>query len=96
MFDFNVRSRSDDLDLTHGTDGERRIPKQVAVLEIKSGKALPLWLIKILDKYKCRSQAISKYCLHYKPVESISEIIIDENKGDFNNVNSVYRKLTIV
>lgn len=95
-FDFNLRSRGDDLDLTHGTDGERRMPKQVAILEIKTNKAIPLWLTKILAKYKYRNQTFSKYCSHYAPMRILSEINSNEKKGENNkNVESIHRKYNI-
>lgn len=95
-FDFNIRSRGDDLDLTHGTHGDRRIPKQVAILEVKTNKAIPFWLTKILSKYKYRNQTFSKYCSHYAPMRILSDININENKGEENeNVESVHRKFNI-
>lgn len=94
-FDFNIRSRGDDLDLTHGTDGERRIEKQIAVLEVKTNKAIPFWLTKILAKYKYRNQTFSKYCSHYAPMRILSEINIKEDKGENKNVESVSRKFKI-
>lgn len=95
-FDFNIRSRGDDLDLTHGTHGDRRIPKQVAVLEIKTNKYIPLWLTKNLAKYKYKNQTFSKYCSHYAPMRILSEIDISEDKGEDNkNVEPVHRKFSV-
>ena len=94
-FDFNIRSRGDDLDLTHGTDGERRIEKEVAVLEVKTNKSIPLWLTKILAKYKYRNQTFSKYCSHYAPMRILSEINIGKKQGDNNNVERIHKKLNI-
>lgn len=65
-FDFNIRTRGDDLDLTHGTYGTPRIPDNVAILEVKTSKEIPLWLVKILAKYGYRNQTFSKYCSHYE------------------------------
>lgn len=64
-FDFNIRTRWMDLDLTHGSYGEQVNPPEVAVLELKTGKKLPLWLVKIISKYGYRNQTFSKYCSHY-------------------------------
>ena len=66
-FDCNIRTRGDDLDLTHGTYGERRIPEEVAVLEVKTSKDIPYWLVKILGTYGYRNQTFSKYCSHFAP-----------------------------
>ncbi|MBQ8827578.1 MAG: VTC domain-containing protein, partial [Clostridia bacterium] len=91
-FDFNIRSRADDLDLTHGTDGESRCPKNVAVLELKTNKPIPLWMTKILAKYNYRNQMFSKYCLHYSPIRILSAIKSND-EGDNNNDKRIHKKL---
>lgn len=67
-FDCRIRSRADHLNLTAGHDGQLSAPENIVVLEVKSGKNLPLWLVRILAKYGCRNQTFSKYCSHYKPM----------------------------
>ena len=94
-FDFNIRSRGDNLELTHGTGGELRIPKEVAVLEVKTNKAIPFWLTKILAKYKYRNQTFSKYCSHYAPMRILSEINTRKKEGENNNVGSIHKKFNI-
>lgn len=64
-FDFNIRTRWMDLDLAHGSYGDEVNPPHVAVLELKTGKKMPLWLVKIVSKYGYRNQTFSKYCSHY-------------------------------
>ncbi len=66
-FDFNIRTRGDDLDLTHGTYGKKTAPDGVAILEIKTSKAIPAWLVKILANYGYKNQTFSKYCSHFAP-----------------------------
>lgn len=66
-FDFNIRTRADELDLTKGTRGNRTCPENVAVLEVKTSKAIPFWLVEILSTYGYRNQTFSKYCSHYSP-----------------------------
>ena len=66
-FDYNVRTRGDDLDLTHGTYGSRTCPEGVAILEIKTSKAIPYWFVRILGGFGYRNQTFSKYCSHYSP-----------------------------
>lgn len=66
-FDFNIRTRGDELDLTKGTYGTDRIPDGIAVLEVKTSKEIPFWLVKILADYGYRNQTFSKYCSHYSP-----------------------------
>ncbi|MBP1587145.1 MAG: polyphosphate polymerase domain-containing protein [Clostridia bacterium] len=66
-FDYNVRTRGEDLDLTHGTYGERSCPEGVAILEVKTSKAIPYWLVEILGGFGYRNQTFSKYCSHFAP-----------------------------
>ncbi len=66
-FDYNIRTRADELDLTKGTRGKGTCPEGVAILEVKTSKAIPMWLVKILASYGYRNQTFSKYCSHYSP-----------------------------
>ena len=94
-FDFNIRTRADDLDLTKGTRGKRTCPEGVAILEVKTSKAIPFWLVEILASYGYRNQTFSKYCSHYSPqnvmlagpesgnIHALNTI--DSSKGDYKN-----------
>lgn len=64
-YDVNIRTRDYDLDLTKGSDGRLVNPEDVAILEVKSNKNFPYWLVKILAKYNYRNQTFSKYCSHF-------------------------------
>lgn len=66
-FDFNIRTRGEEIDLTKGTYGTPRIADGIAILEVKTSKEIPYWLVKILAKYGYRNQTFSKYCSHYSP-----------------------------
>ena len=77
-FDFALRTREEELLLEKGDYGEKRLPPKTAVLEIKTAKPLPLWLVKILGKYNYRNYDICKYCLHYKPIN----ITVQNEEGD--------------
>ncbi len=89
-FDFNLRSRDEDIDLTHGTAGEARCPKKVAILELKTNKNLPYWLVKILAKYNYRNQTFSKYCSHYSPMKILSDINLND-EGENKYVRPIYK-----
>lgn len=65
-FDFDIRCRGDRLDLSLGDDGERIIPPQHAVMEIKTKGAMPLWLCDLLSKNKIYPTSFSKYGTFYK------------------------------
>ena len=60
-FDSNVRYRSDDLDLSHGSQGKILIPDGVSIMEIKTDGAMPLWLSHVLDGLKIYPSSFSKY-----------------------------------
>ncbi len=64
-FDINVRTRGDDLDLAHGTAGKLSCEPGIAILEIKTGSEIPLWLVKLVSKYGYRNKTFSKYCSYY-------------------------------
>ena len=64
-FDVNIRTRDYDLDLTKGSEGRHVNPDNIAILEVKSNKNFPYWLVKILAKYNYRNQTFSKYCSHF-------------------------------
>lgn len=64
-FDTNVRTRGDNLDLTAGTYGNLTSGEGIAILELKTSKNLPVWLVQILGRYGYRNQTFSKYCSHY-------------------------------
>ena len=89
-FDFLLRTRGDELDLTKGTHGKSACPEKVAVLEIKTEKSLPYWLVKILSKYNYRNQTFSKYCSHFAPMRVNVKQNKEENRGELKNVRKLF------
>jgi hypothetical protein len=65
-FDFRIRSREDDLDLSHGDRGELLLDDDMVLMEIKIGGAYPLWLADILNEMKIYPASFSKYGNCYK------------------------------
>ena len=64
-FDRNVRARWDSLDLA--TDGgERLLDEGVSILEVKTSKAIPLWLVDFLSEEGLRKASFSKYGTAYR------------------------------
>ncbi len=55
------RYRTDHLDLTYSMDGLPLQPPGHTILEIKVQKAMPLWLIRILDEGQIYKSTFSKY-----------------------------------
>lgn len=66
------------------------------MLEVKTEKSLPYWLVEILGKYGYRNQTFSKYCSHYAPMKI--NVVINENqhKGELKNVSKFWNQLVEV
>ena len=60
-FDENIITRRHDLDLLHGVYGDRLIPENAMIMEIKIPDAVPLWLSKILSAENIFMSSYSKY-----------------------------------
>ena len=59
-FDKNIRTRRYDVALECGDDGKNLLPGGIYLMEIKTSKAMPLWLTDMLSKYKIRKRSFSK------------------------------------
>lgn len=64
-FDRNIRWRTSDLTLTKAPRGERLIRPDRSLLEIKTARAIPMWLVKALDDNHIRQTSFSKYGAAY-------------------------------
>lgn len=62
-FDFNLRCRREELDLSKGSHGEFFIDPDLAVLEVKVDHSVPLWLARILQRLECEQRSASKFCV---------------------------------
>ncbi len=65
-FDFNLRSRTTDLDLFMGDAGKKFFVNDTVILEIKSCEAIPIWLAKLLNELEIYPTSFSKYGEIYK------------------------------
>ena len=65
-FDFNLRSRTTDVDLFMGDAGKKFFENDTVILEIKSCEAIPIWLAKTLNELEIYPTSFSKYCEIYK------------------------------
>ena len=61
-FDFNLRTRNNNLHLEHGPFGDNFIDQNLVILEVKVNDSVPLWLTRILQKLQCEQRSASKYC----------------------------------
>ena len=67
-FDFDVRSREEDLDLTKGDKGVLLSKEEKVILEIKVRDAYPFWLVQALEQLAIYPGSFSKYGSIYKKI----------------------------
>lgn len=65
-FDRNITYRHYDLDLRKGSYGDKLLPPDTFLLEIKIPGTMPLWMVRILEELKIYPVSISKYGTAYK------------------------------
>ncbi|MBQ4288822.1 MAG: polyphosphate polymerase domain-containing protein [Clostridia bacterium] len=65
-FDSNILARVNDLDLKSGIYGNRVIPENTRLLEIKVSDHMPIWLAKALSLYRIYPASFSKYGKAYR------------------------------
>ena len=65
-FDFNIRSRRNEVMLENGDTGEMLLPGDMCLMEIKTARAKPLWLTSMLSDMQIRRVSFSKYGTEYK------------------------------
>ena len=65
-FDRNIRWRREDMTLTAAPGGEMLLPPHQSLFEIKTGGAVPLWLVEALDRAGAQKASFSKYGEAYK------------------------------
>lgn len=68
-FDRNVRFRTEYLDLGKGSYGERILPADQCIMEIKALYAMPLWLTRVLRDLSLYPGSFSKYGTAYQLLE---------------------------
>lgn len=76
--DCHVRARWTALDLV-SAEGEELLDPGSSLLEIKSPKAMPLWLVEFLSREQLRKTSFSKYgqaCLRHLAEGAVGEVLI--------------------
>ncbi|WP_031547892.1 polyphosphate polymerase domain-containing protein [Salinicoccus luteus] len=61
-FDYNLRCRSDDLNIENGPHGTHFIDRNLVVMEVKMSTSIPLWLTEILSAHGLKKEGVSKFC----------------------------------
>lgn len=64
--DTDILYRTDKLDLSLGSFGNRVLEQDKCILEIKTTTAMPLWLCEALNRYNIYPASFSKYGVAYK------------------------------
>lgn len=65
-FDFDIRWRETELDMTRGDFGESVTGDDSVLMEIKSAGAIPMWLCSVLSQNEIYPVSFSKYGTCYK------------------------------
>lgn len=65
-FDSDIRMRQDRLSLQESTDGALILPYDKSILEIKTCKSMPLWLVEFVAKHSLFKTNWSKYAVAYQ------------------------------
>jgi len=75
-FDTGIKSRDYDVDLTKKNSGENLLESGQVLMEIKSEKAMPLWLVEILSELKIYPNSFSKYGKAYEKIQkNLKEVV---------------------
>lgn len=87
-FDFNLRSREDELKLELGDNGNL-YNKDLVIMEVKSLQSIPLWFTKILSNMKIYPNSFSKYGEIYinKESKNIKPLVIKEKETNEFKLN---------
>ncbi|MBQ8798025.1 MAG: polyphosphate polymerase domain-containing protein [Lachnospiraceae bacterium] len=64
-FDRNITTRRYDLGLHYGVYGEKLLPEDEWIMEVKIENAMPLWMTKILSEFQIYPASFSKYGTEY-------------------------------
>lgn len=74
-FDKNVRFRTDNLELSKGSYGERILSPDLCIMEIKALNTMPLWLTSALNNLKIFPGSFSKYGTAYEIVTKRNQMM---------------------
>jgi len=65
-FDTDSHFREDELSLGCPNQGEEIFPQDMVLMELKTNKSIPMWMVNILSEKKIRPISFSKYGTGYK------------------------------
>ncbi len=73
-FDYNIRSRSEDLRLEEGDAGYLLNKDKTYIMEVKALGSIPLWFSKLLSELKIYPASFSKYGEVYKKYIKLGDV----------------------
>lgn len=72
--DWNVRASRTCLDMRKPPEGELLVPEDRALVEVKTARAMPLWLVEFINRNEIRKISFSKYgTVHLQTVREALE-----------------------
>ncbi len=72
-FDQNILWRDYDLDLKKGIYGQAILPEGKVLLEVKTGGAIPKWLVNFLTEEEIYKTSFSKYATAYTHIQKLEK-----------------------
>ncbi|MBB6450398.1 hypothetical protein HNR44_002381 [Geomicrobium halophilum] len=61
-FDFNLMTRSDNLQIEDGPEGDLFVDPNMVIMEVKVSNSVPFWLSRMLSEFECERKSVSKFC----------------------------------
>ena len=83
-FDANIRTRRYNLALEEGDYGAEIMPENMRLMEIKTSRAMPLWLTDMLSEYNIRPVSFSKYGTEFKNRYRIQPVQNESGRKYYN------------
>lgn len=80
-FDRNITARRFDLRLELGSYGQKLLPENVYLMEVKMNGAVPLWFANMISELNIYPVSFSKYGAEYK------NYLLENRKGDLRCLN---------
>lgn len=65
-FDLNIRCNEDNIQHQRSNGGQRVIPRENVLLEVKTGESLPRWLLDFFAEHEIYKTSFSKYGTAYR------------------------------
>lgn len=95
-FDFNTRTRREDVRLEMGDHGEPLLKEGWYVMEVKAGDTLPRWLLDYFAEHGLRRGSLSKYGSEYKRFLRRDIIEKCKKQGVEPNLPPIYQEFLTV